>query len=174
MLLDRGATTTATSTRRLVSSARTMLVQNDNNNQYNIPFRINQSGLFTDRRYNSTSSEESNPKDDNSDNDDDQPKTKKYLHVGPCGGDVWIGDSIFAAKHLQPNYVKSIPLNEEFAAGTENYIDIDDLFEDLVIEILEQRFDRTKKLYDTGRIPKELRQYIIQRHLVEKNDRGQE
>jgi hypothetical protein len=32
-----------------------------------------------------------------------------YLHVGPSG-DCWIGPSIFAAKHLQPDYVKSIEL----------------------------------------------------------------
>lgn len=32
-----------------------------------------------------------------------------YLHVGPSG-DCWAGASIFAAKHLQPDYVRSILL----------------------------------------------------------------
>lgn len=32
-----------------------------------------------------------------------------YLHVGPSG-DCWAGASIFAAKHLQPDYVRSIVL----------------------------------------------------------------
>ena len=32
-----------------------------------------------------------------------------FLHIGPSG-DCWAGASIFAAKHLQPDYVKSIML----------------------------------------------------------------
>jgi hypothetical protein len=32
-----------------------------------------------------------------------------YLHVGPSG-DCWAGASIFAAKHLQPDYVRSVLL----------------------------------------------------------------
>lgn len=32
-----------------------------------------------------------------------------YLHMGPSG-DCWTGPAVFAAKHLQPGYIKSFPL----------------------------------------------------------------
>jgi hypothetical protein len=35
--------------------------------------------------------------------------TVMFLHVGPSG-DSWIGTSIYAAKHLQPDYAKSIQI----------------------------------------------------------------
>ena len=37
-------------------------------------------------------------------------KNQVYLHIAPCG-DYWSGHEVFAAKHLQPDYVKSIPWN---------------------------------------------------------------
>jgi hypothetical protein len=38
-----------------------------------------------------------------------------YLHIAPCG-DYWTGYEVFAAKHLNPDYVKSLPIpnNIEF------------------------------------------------------------
>jgi hypothetical protein len=41
----------------------------------------------------------------------DGKKDSIYLHIGPSG-DFWTGSAIFAAKHLQPGYVKSILLPE--------------------------------------------------------------
>ncbi len=32
-----------------------------------------------------------------------------YFHIAPCG-DYWTGHEVFAAKHLQPDYIKSIPI----------------------------------------------------------------
>lgn len=65
-----------------------------------------------------------------------------YLHVGPSG-DCWTGASIFAAKHLQPDYVKSIALPQNLSA--------DDL-----IETLENDPRLTQQIYDTETIPLEL------------------
>jgi len=42
----------------------------------------------------------------------DSSKTM-YFHVSPSG-DWWTGPSIFAAKHLQPDYVRSIPMPPGF------------------------------------------------------------
>ena len=67
-------------------------------------------------------------------------KASVYLHVGPSG-DFWTGRSIFAAKHLQPDYVKSVRLDES--------IDVDEL-----LEILEDLGDDcTQLIYDKGEIP---------------------
>lgn len=54
--------------------------------------------------------------------------SKLYLHIGPSG-DCWTGASIFAAKHLQPDYVKSIELpanipTEEIEPILENDIEL--------------------------------------------------
>ena len=56
--------------------------------------RLSRRSLFVKRFESSSSNDSSN---------------KLYLHVGPAG-DCWTGRSIFAAKHLQPDYVKSIEL----------------------------------------------------------------
>lgn len=67
-------------------------------------------------------------------------KADMYLHVGPSG-DFWTGHSIFAAKHLQPDYVKSVRLDES--------IDVDEL-----LELLEDLGDDcTQLIYDKGEIP---------------------
>jgi hypothetical protein len=65
-----------------------------------------------------------------------------YLHVGPSG-DCWTGHSIFAAKHLQPDYVKSVQLPHD--------TDIDTL-----LERLEAENALAKSIYDSGIIPVEL------------------
>lgn len=70
---------------------------------------------------------------------------QRYLHISP-DGDYWVGTSIFAAKHLQPDYVKSILIPEEF--------DPEDYFENMVkpdeaLRILYQA-------YDDGFLPKDI------------------
>eukprot|EP00554_Chaetoceros_debilis_P014737 CAMPEP_0194111998 /NCGR_PEP_ID=MMETSP0150-20130528/10862_1 /TAXON_ID=122233 /ORGANISM="Chaetoceros debilis, Strain MM31A-1" /LENGTH=88 /DNA_ID=CAMNT_0038801563 /DNA_START=55 /DNA_END=321 /DNA_ORIENTATION=- len=45
-----------------------------------------------------------------------------YLHVAPCG-DYWTGHEVFAAKHLQPDYVKSIPIPKG--------LNVEDILDDL-------------------------------------------
>ena len=70
-----------------------------------------------------------------------------YLHVGPSG-DFWTGHSIFAAKHLPPDYVKSVKLDDD--------MDVDGL-----LELLEEASDYdgtqwTRAIYDEGSFPKDL------------------
>ena len=106
------------------------------------PYRSD-SNRFTER---STSSTSGVP-DGKSQTTNDQ-----FLHVGPSG-DCWTGHSIFAAKHLQPDYVKSVKL----PAGTNVEILLDILEDNdlaqshyrkflLPNEILEQaKEDRAQK-----------------------------
>lgn len=63
-----------------------------------------------------------------------------YLHIGPSG-DCWTGSSIYAAKHLQPDYVKSILLPLE--------VDVECL-----LERLEAQPMTSQKIYDDGELPK--------------------
>jgi hypothetical protein len=79
-------------------------------------------------------------------------KKPLYLHVGPSG-DVWTGDSIFAAKHLQPDYVKSVSLEGEPPAIAEGNI---------LIEVLEERSDWAQEVYDSGKLPDALRERLQQ------------
>jgi hypothetical protein len=67
---------------------------------------------------------------------------KVYLHVGPAG-DCWTGNNIFAAKHLQPDYVKSILLPT-------------DLTTEVLLEQLEQNSLLGQQAYDTEQLPEEL------------------
>jgi hypothetical protein len=74
-----------------------------------------------------------------------------YLHVGPSG-DCWTGPSIFAAKHLPPDYVKSIPLDESLVGDV-----------DRLLELLEGGDDDdndgqvwTRIIYDEGILPPKL------------------
>ena len=74
----------------------------------------------------------------------EQDRTEKdalYLHVAP-DGDHWISGEIFAAKHLQPDYVKSILIPNESEMNilkTIEDFDNDDGFDVLM-----------KDVYDTG------------------------
>ena len=68
--------------------------------------------------------------------------TKLFLHVGPSG-DCWTGTSIFAAKHLQPDYVKSVPLPAGVCVET-------------LVEIVEQDSKLAQDIYDGGELPDEL------------------
>jgi len=76
-------------------------------------------------------------------------KKKLYLHVGPSG-DSWTGDAIFAAKHNQPGYVKSVPLIGE------DYNDEGSL----LVEILEENPEWAQEIYDTERLPEALLQHL--------------
>jgi hypothetical protein len=67
---------------------------------------------------------------------------KVYLHVGPAG-DCWTGDNIFAAKHLPPDYVKSIHLP-------------DDLSTEILLEEMEQNPALGQQAYDTESLPEVL------------------
>ena len=83
-----------------------------------------------------------------------------YLHVGPSG-DCWTGDSIFAAKHLQPDYVKSIPLLTVNNSETDD----DDIQQkiDNLLEVLEDDQELTANIYDTESIPSDLLERIFWR-----------
>ena len=65
-----------------------------------------------------------------------------FLHVGPSG-DCWTASSIYAAKHLQPDYVKSIPIPPHVCI-------------DKLMETLEVDEKLMQKVYDDGAIPTEL------------------
>lgn len=70
-----------------------------------------------------------------------------YLHVSP-DGDWWTGYELFAAKHLQPDYVKSVALPRawlEDADGVESYIG--ETYEGEELEELMQ------EIYNTGALP---------------------
>lgn len=67
-----------------------------------------------------------------------------FLHVGPSG-DCWTGSSIYAAKHLQPDYVKSIPIPPHVCVDT-------------LMDKLEGDEKLMQKVYDDGAIPPNLLQ----------------
>jgi len=64
-----------------------------------------------------------------------------FLHVGPSG-DCWTGPSIFAAKHLQPDYIKSIPIPSNIPI-------------DALIDFLEDNVTVSQEVYDTGTLSEE-------------------
>lgn len=69
--------------------------------------------------------------------------SRLYLHVGPSG-DCWTGHNVFAAKHLQPDYVKSVEITSATASV------------DYLLEVLEDHPTWGQDIYDTGALPKEL------------------
>ena len=66
--------------------------------------------------------------------------------MGPSG-DCWTGASIFAAKHLQPDYVKSILLPEKVCVET-------------LLEKLENDPKLTQQIYDQGELPTSLLELV--------------
>ena len=82
-----------------------------------------------------------------------QKTTAVYLHVGPSG-DCWTGHSIFAAKHLQPDYVKSVKLPNDTNI-------------DMLLELLDKKNALARSIYDSGIIPLDLLQ---QSKLPENNE----
>lgn len=79
-----------------------------------------------------------------------------YLHVGPSG-DCWIGESIFAAKHLQPDYVKSIPIPESLMVHKDHQNVIDLLVK--CIETSNQAIQQ--KIYDDSAIPEFIIEHVL-------------
>jgi carbamoyl-phosphate synthase/aspartate carbamoyltransferase/dihydroorotase len=75
-----------------------------------------------------------------------------YLHVGPSN-DCWVSHEMFAAKHLQPDYVKSIPLPH----GVENDAVV---VEELIIE-LEENPTILQQVYDTGKLPEKYMEMLV-------------
>lgn len=65
-----------------------------------------------------------------------------FLHVGPSG-DCWTGSSIFAAKHLQPDYVKSIPIPNNVCV-------------DALMEKIQDDEKLMQQVYDEGKLPAHL------------------
>lgn len=83
-----------------------------------------------------------------------------YLHVGPSG-DSWIGDAIFAAKHNQPGYVKSIALiNDDNTHYKHNVIGENEDEGSVLIEVLEEHPEWAQEIYDTECFPETLRQHL--------------
>jgi hypothetical protein len=76
--------------------------------------------------------------------------SRLYLHLGPSG-DCWTGHNVFAAKHLQPDYVKSVEITFSATASV-----------DYLLELLEDHPTWAQDIYDTGVLPKELVKRIEQ------------
>ena len=70
---------------------------------------------------------------------------RHYLHLAP-DGDAWINGEMYAAKHLNPNYVVSLPLRKPF--------DVDEDFTEL---------DR-RRTYDGKALPSEFAEFIWRDH----------
>ena len=73
------------------------------------------------------------------------PKSKQhYLHIAP-DGDWWTGDEIFAAKHLQPDYVRSVKIPSEF--------DVEEWLELTFGEDDEMQTKAMQRIYDKQKLP---------------------
>jgi hypothetical protein len=100
----------------------------------------------------STSS--SSPGRNNNADDNIATKEKLYLHIGPSG-DCWTGSSIFAAKHLQPDYVKSVEIPSD--------VDVDAL-----VQLIDDDSSAQTLIYDNASIPhyimKKLKELRCWRH----------
>ena len=85
---------------------------------------------------------------------------KIYLHIGPSG-DSWIGDAIFAAKHNQSGYVKSITLtnNDEIRLFDVNIFSNEEKGKFLV-DVLEEHPEWAQEVYDTECFPKPLLDHL--------------
>jgi len=70
-----------------------------------------------------------------------------------CSGDWWTGPSIFAAKHLQPDYVKSIPIPTCFDPNKHFSEDEDETESGLSWKEKEQLLHQ---IYDEGKLPAHL------------------
>ena len=65
-----------------------------------------------------------------------------YLHVGPAG-ECWTGHSLFAAKHLQPDYVRSIAIPDDTDPAT-------------LVSMLEDDPLTAQQIYDQSSFPVDL------------------
>jgi hypothetical protein len=78
-----------------------------------------------------------------------------YLHVGPAG-DCWTGSSIFAAKHLQPDYVKSVVLPNNLSTAVV----------DAMLDVLESDPAMAHEIYDTQILPENLLERVQEKEDV--------
>ena len=83
---------------------------------------------------------------DNKDTNKKDNKAILYLHIGPSG-DCWTGHSIFAAKHLQPDYVRSVALPPNFR--TDEHVEA-------LLEAIEEDSTLQHQIYDDVKIPESL------------------
>lgn len=102
-----------------------------------------------------------------------EQKTKSllYLHVGPSG-DVWTGDSIFAAKQNTPGYVRSVPLFRKDSnvdrKKTNDETKTDILLAAMhrqperLVEILEENLEWSLEIYETENFSDRLLQQLSQ------------
>ncbi|KAL9181726.1 hypothetical protein ACHAXT_012069 [Thalassiosira profunda] len=88
-------------------------------------------------------------------------RDKMYMHVSPSG-DWWTGSAIFAAKHLQPDYVKSVPLpdgfdpNAYFGGEDEDGEEESDMQQPKLKLNWEEKQNLLHQIYDEGKLPSEL------------------
>lgn len=85
-----------------------------------------------------------------------------YLHVGPSG-DFWTGHEVFAAKHLQPDYVKSVALPEGWTEESPKT--------EALIALLDENPSLLHRIYDTGVIDRNLLQEDDEAHSLESMSR---
>jgi hypothetical protein len=83
---------------------------------------------------------------ENKDTNKNDSKAILYLHIGPSG-DCWTGHSIFAAKHLQPDYVRSVALPPNFRS---------DEHVEALLEAIGEDSTLQHQIYDDEEIPESL------------------
>jgi hypothetical protein len=79
-------------------------------------------------------------------------RTSLYLHIGPSG-DAWTGTEIFAAKHLQPDYVRSVLLP---IAVCDMSHDVAESVLHEMLQAIERDASLQRHIYDEGNIPPSL------------------
>ena len=82
---------------------------------------IRASPTFNLRDFVSSSKEPRTSCSDTASSSSTKPK-QHYLHLAP-DGDYWTGREIFAAKHLQPDYVRSVPIPPREDFDVEEWLD---------------------------------------------------
>jgi hypothetical protein len=112
-------------------------------------------------------SSSSTPNEEKTTADADNDGEQLVLHIGPSG-DCWTGTTIFAAKHLQPGYVKSIPLMTTDATTTESSSLI--LDEETIVSLVEEDVALQRLIYDSERID----YAILWENLMERQRRQQQ
>ena len=82
---------------------------------------------------------------------DTSSQNETFLHIGPSG-DCWTGASLFAAKHLTPGYVKSIPLSSLL-------FDEDTITR--LLDLLQEEPEWCHQMYDTQTVPTEVLSRVV-------------
>jgi hypothetical protein len=80
-----------------------------------------------------------------------------YLHIGPSG-DAWTGTEIFAAKHLQPDYVRSVLLP---VAACDSSHDVEESVLHELLQTIERDASLQRQIYDEGTIPPSLLEQLL-------------